>query len=110
MVDWGLTDDGSGALAGRAAMAARMGPSTASPANLVDTTMLFAPRSGGVKRYLLAKHRWAAGRSELRHTILIPGAKPHGRAGGVMALASPRLPFGDGYRCPTNLEIRKSVV
>ena len=25
---------------------------------LVDTTMLFAPRSGGVKRYLLSKKAW----------------------------------------------------
>ena len=25
---------------------------------LVDTTMLYAPRSGGVKRYLLAKQAW----------------------------------------------------
>ena len=103
MVDWGLTNGAAGAIGARAAVPVRIGPSPAGPVNLVDTTMLFAPRSGGVKRYLLAKHRWAAGRSELRHTVLIPGAKPHGRSGGVMALASPRLPFGDGYRCPTNL-------
>ena len=25
---------------------------------LVDTTMLYAPRSGGVKRYLLSKKAW----------------------------------------------------
>ncbi len=56
-----------------------------------------------MKRYLLAKHHWAAGRCDLRHTVVIPGAKPHGHAGGVMALAAPPLPFGDGYRCPTNL-------
>lgn len=103
MVDWGLTNGGAGAPGARAGLTAGIGSSSASPANLVDTTMLFAPRSGGVKRYLLAKHRWAAAQGELRHTIVIPGAKPHGRAGGVMAVASPRLPFGDGYRCPTNL-------
>ena len=31
----------------------------------IDTTMLFAPRSGGVKRYLLAKRAWLARWSEM---------------------------------------------
>ena len=43
-------------------------------AHLVDTTMLFAPRSGGVKRYLTAKHAWfAVARPGVRHTLVIPG-------------------------------------
>ncbi len=73
------------------------------PLHLVDTTMLFAPRSGGVKRYLLAKHQWVRERAGLKHTLVAPGAAAHGVAGGVMSLAAPLLPFGDGYRCPTNL-------
>src|SRR3569623_1777032 len=40
-------------------------------AHLVDTTMLFAPRSGGVKRYLLAKRAWfAAQRPGVRHSLV----------------------------------------
>ena len=65
--------------------------------------MLFAPRSGGVKRYLLAKHHWTRVHEGLKHTLLIPGAAAHGADGEVMSLAAPLLPFGDGYRCPTNL-------
>ena len=35
---------------------------------LVDTTMLFAPRSGGVKRYLLSKKAWIeANRPDVAH-------------------------------------------
>jgi alpha-1,6-mannosyltransferase len=71
--------------------------------HLVDTTMLFAPRSGGVKRYLLAKHQWAQRRDGLLHSIVAPGARTQGRVGGVITLSAPLLPFGDGYRCPTNL-------
>ncbi len=76
---------------------------SARPIHLVDATMLFAPKSGGVKRYLMAKRDWMAGRPHLRHTLVAPGAKLHGRAGGVVSLPAPLLPFGDGYRCPTNL-------
>ncbi len=73
------------------------------PVHLVDTTMLFAPRSGGVKRYLLAKHGWMQDQADLRHTVVVPGGTDHGEPGGVVSLAAPLLPFGDGYRCPTNL-------
>lgn len=72
-------------------------------AHLVDTTMLFAPRSGGVKRYLLAKHHWAGRQPGLLHSVVAPGARAEGRAGEILTLPAPLLPFGDGYRCPTNL-------
>ena len=73
------------------------------PVHLVDSTMLFAPKSGGVKRYLLAKHHWMSQRPGLLHSIVAPGARTQGRPGGIMTLSAPPLPFGDGYRCPTNL-------
>lgn len=73
------------------------------PQHLVDTTMLFAPRSGGVKRYLLAKRAWfAERRPELRHTLVIPGASTRDNGRGVVTLAAVRLPFGDGYRWPAS--------
>ncbi|WP_431355805.1 glycosyltransferase [Caulobacter segnis] len=68
---------------------------------LVDTTMLYAPRSGGVKRYLTNKREWfAAHRPDVRHTLVVPGPRhAHDGDGEVSIYAAP-LPFGDGYRWP----------
>ena len=68
---------------------------------LVDTTMLYAPRSGGVKRYLTAKRAWfAAERPQVRHTLVVPGDR-HGHDGaGALSIYAAPLPFGDGYRWP----------
>ena len=71
---------------------------------LVDTTMLYAPRSGGVKRYLLSKKAWLeAERPGVAHSLVVPGA--HHKAGddGVVQLHATKLPFGDGYRWPTSV-------
>ncbi len=71
--------------------------------HLLDATMMFAPRSGGVKRYLLAKADWlATTRPDITHTILAPGART-GQAGkGLVTISAARLPFGDGYRMPAS--------
>jgi alpha-1,6-mannosyltransferase len=68
---------------------------------LVDTTMLYAPRSGGVKRYLTAKRTWLAkARPHIRHSLVVPGPRhAHDGAGRFSIYAAP-LPFGDGYRWP----------
>ncbi len=72
--------------------------------HLVDTTMLFAPKSGGVKRYLMAKRAWlAARRPDLRHTLVVPGARTRASAEGLVTISAPLIPFGDGYRCPASL-------
>jgi len=71
---------------------------------LVDTTMLYAPRSGGVKRYLLSKKAWLeAERPGVAHSLVVPGA--HHKAGddGIVHLHATKLPFGDGYRWPTSV-------
>lgn len=73
--------------------------------HLVDATMLFAPKSGGVKRYLLAKRGWmAANRPEVRHTLMVPGRTSGWSADGTLKIASTPLPFGDGYRWPTSVK------
>ena len=73
------------------------------PEHLVDTTMLFAPKSGGVKRYLLAKRAWLAEhRPDLRHTLVVPGAADRDDGRGLVALSAAPLPFGDGYRWPVS--------
>ncbi|HEX6866814.1 MAG TPA: glycosyltransferase [Caulobacteraceae bacterium] len=76
-------------------------PIAGPPARLIDTTMLYAPRSGGVKRYLNAKRGWfAANRPGADHMLVTPGSRDsHDGAGEVSVYAAP-LPFGDGYRWP----------
>ncbi len=72
--------------------------------HLLDTTMLFAPKSGGVKRYLLAKRAWLASRRpDLRHTLVVPGGRTRATADGLVTISAPLIPFGDGYRCPASL-------
>lgn len=70
---------------------------------LVDTTMLYAPRSGGVKRYLMSKKAWIeANRPGVAHNLVVPGAKHKAGKDGIIQLHSAKLPFGDGYRWPTS--------
>ena len=71
---------------------------------LVDTTMLYAPRSGGVKRYLLSKKAWLeAERPGVAHSLVVPGAHHKADADGIVQLHATKLPFGDGYRWPTSV-------
>ena len=72
--------------------------------HLIDTTMMYAPRSGGVKRYLTAKGAWLARRRpDIRHTLVVPGARTQAYPDGLVTVAAARLPFGDGYRMPASL-------
>jgi alpha-1,6-mannosyltransferase len=71
---------------------------------IVDTTMFFARESGGVKRYLLAKHAWLACHKNICHTLLVPGAADSDDGAGIVTLTSPPLPFGNGYHCPVGMK------
>lgn len=71
--------------------------------HILDTTLFFAPHSGGVKRYLLAKRRYFTAREGVRHTLLVPGPSTRAAEPGLIELASPRIPFGGGYRLPLRL-------
>jgi len=71
--------------------------------HLVDVTMIYSPTSGGIRRYLLAKHEWLRRHTRVKHTILVPGAEDSGLPYGVMHLASPALPMGGGYRVPVRM-------
>ncbi|MFI4934310.1 MAG: glycosyltransferase [Caulobacterales bacterium] len=67
----------------------------------MDTTMLYAPRSGGVKRYLTAKRAWfASARPHIRHTLVVPGPRHAYDGAGRLSIYAAPLPFGDGYRWP----------
>jgi len=68
---------------------------------LVDTTMLYAPRSGGVRRYLSSKRAWlSANRPAVRHTLVVPGARDSQDGNGRVSIYAAPLPFGAGYRWP----------
>ncbi|SPU52836.1 GDP-mannose-dependent alpha-(1-6)-phosphatidylinositol dimannoside mannosyltransferase [Brevundimonas vesicularis] len=72
---------------------------------LVDSTMLYAPRSGGVKRYILSKKAWIeANRPGVSHSLIVPGARHKARADGIVQLRATKLPFGDGYRWPSSVK------
>jgi alpha-1,6-mannosyltransferase len=72
--------------------------------HLLDTTMLFAPKSGGVKRYLMAKRAWMAqSQPHLSHTLVTPGPRTRATADGLVSIRAPLIPFGDGYRIPASL-------
>lgn len=68
--------------------------------HIVDTTLFYAPHSGGVKRYLHEKRRYLLHAQDVQHTLLIPGASDALIAGGTATLKSPRLPGRAGYRWP----------
>jgi alpha-1,6-mannosyltransferase len=71
------------------------------PVRLIDTTMLYAPRSGGVRRYLNSKRAWlTTERPDVRHTLVVPGARDAYDGQGRVSIYAAPLPFGDGYRWP----------
>lgn len=85
----------------REAAAIRPRAPSGRPTRLVDTTMLYAPRSGGVKRYLLAKRDWvAANRPGLHHHLVLPGRQDAHDGHGLWSIYTAPLPFGKGYRWP----------
>ncbi|WP_371129871.1 glycosyltransferase [Phenylobacterium sp.] len=79
--------------------------------HLIDTTMMYAPRSGGVKRYLHQKRAWLAKRRpDIGHTLVVPGATTGLEAHGIVTVAAARLPFGDGYRMPASTAKWETVI
>jgi alpha-1,6-mannosyltransferase len=68
--------------------------------HLVDTTLFYSPTSGGVKRYLTAKHAWLAAHSRWQHTLVVPGERDRTERGGVCTLAGHPVPGSFNYRLP----------
>ena len=68
--------------------------------HLVDTTVFFSPTSGGVRRYLTAKHDWLRRHTPHRHTLLVPGAINELRPGAVSTIAGWKVPGTFNYRLP----------
>jgi alpha-1,6-mannosyltransferase len=70
------------------------------PLHLCDATMLYAAHSGGVRRYIEAKHAWLARHAYARHTVVAPGEPGQRMAPYHHALPAWRLPFWGGFRFP----------
>lgn len=70
--------------------------------HLVDATLFFSPTSGGVKRYLLAKHAWLTQHTNWHHTILVPGENTSLACGDISTIAGGIVPGTFNYRLPLN--------
>jgi alpha-1,6-mannosyltransferase len=70
--------------------------------HLVDTTLFYSPTSGGVKRYLSAKHAWLRANTSWEHTIVVPGEEDHVERGEVCTLSGYPVPGTFNYRLPLN--------
>lgn len=70
--------------------------------HLVDATLFYSPTSGGVKRYLTAKHAWLAAHSRWEHTLVVPGERDRTERGGVCTLAGYPVPGSFNYRLPVD--------
>ena len=75
-------------------------PDVSDRPHLVDTTLFYSPTSGGVKRYLTAKHAWLTAHSRWQHTLLVPGERDRTEHGGVCTLAGRPVPGTFNYRLP----------
>jgi alpha-1,6-mannosyltransferase len=70
--------------------------------HLVDTTLFYSPTSGGVRRYLSAKHAWLTSHTSLRHTIVVPGDAYRVVRGDVTTVPGYPIPGTFNYRLPLN--------
>lgn len=70
--------------------------------HLLDVTMLYAPQSGGVVRYLRAKHGWLRRHTSIRHSLLVPGAADARGANGELFLRT-RTRSLNGHRWPVGV-------
>lgn len=70
--------------------------------HVVDATLFYSPTSGGVKRYLLAKHEWMQAHTNWRHSLVVPGEHDACEPGDVSMIAGGRVPGAFNYRLPLN--------
>ncbi|MGA8708679.1 MAG: glycosyltransferase [Steroidobacteraceae bacterium] len=78
--------------------------------HLVDTTLFFSPTSGGVKRYLTAKHTWLRAHTAHRHSILVPGERRQLEPDGISTIPGMRLPGTFNYRLPLSRATWRSML
>ncbi|MGV8488959.1 glycosyltransferase, partial [Pseudomonas aeruginosa] len=74
------------------------GDATAAGLHLADVTMFWAAESGGVKRYLRAKHDFLRS-THWRHTLVVPGTADDA-SNEIAVVPGVPLPLSHGYRIP----------
>ena len=70
--------------------------------HVVDATLFYSPTSGGVKRYLLAKHEWMRAHTNWRHSLVVPGDSRTHAPGDISTVAGRLVPGAFNYRLPLN--------
>jgi alpha-1,6-mannosyltransferase len=70
--------------------------------HVVDATLFYSPTSGGVKRYLHAKHEWMRKHTNWRHSLLVPGQNSERWPGEISTIAGGLVPGAFNYRLPLN--------
>ncbi len=78
--------------------------------HLVDTTLFFSPTSGGVRRYLNAKHSWYAKQGHWQHSLLVPGDVTALHPGELSTIAGPIVPGTFNYRLPLSPRLWASLL
>ena len=70
--------------------------------HVVDATLFYSPTSGGVKRYLLAKHEWMREHTGWRHSLVVPGDSRTHVPDDISTVAGGLVPGAFNYRLPLN--------
>jgi alpha-1,6-mannosyltransferase len=70
--------------------------------HVVDATLFYSPTSGGVKRYLLAKHQWMREHTGWRHSLVVPGDSSTHAPDDISTVAGRFVPGAFNYRLPLN--------
>lgn len=70
--------------------------------HLVDTTLFYSPTSGGVRRYLNAKHSWYLRNTSWKHSLLVPGEAHAVHPGETSTIGGTIVPGTFNYRLPLN--------
>jgi alpha-1,6-mannosyltransferase len=70
--------------------------------HVVDATLFYSPTSGGVKRYLNAKHEWMRAHTNWRHSLVVPGESSTFAPDDVSMIQGGRVPGAFNYRLPLN--------
>jgi len=78
--------------------------------HVVETTLFYSPTSGGVKRYLTAKHDWLKSHTTHRHTIVVPGERNRLLPDDITTIAGMRLPGTFNYRLPLSLRTWRATL
>ncbi|MEJ0099784.1 MAG: glycosyltransferase [Pseudomonadota bacterium] len=68
--------------------------------HVVDTTVFYSPTSGGVRRYLNAKHQWYCRQGVHAHSLLVPGVRTELLPGDASTIAGYTVPGTFNYRLP----------